>query len=329
MDITELGYIKQYIYHYSEDFYLIKNKNVIYAYDYHHNLLGKTKKIPYIIGTRISKEGNVIFSVSNRKYIYIWNIKQQTLNKVNYTKSTDPSFYNIFDDDEFIYIYFSDFNNGNCYHKVACVDKTNLKLKFLEDKIIECIEPQKIFLYKNEIYFLKNEIKKFGYVKHIFYKKEANLIEEKISIQSCCENDMIFKIMDNGRYALVAGVSQDSIGEIIIIDFENNKEIEKLKFFHIFPYVVIANFLAINNEVYVVYQANPMRCKFREKEIWHTYIYSINKKEIICEFPYSLAINYIENTKIIIIESKYPRKASRFFTITDGEIDINDVISLI
>lgn len=323
MNVLEPYCIKDYIYHFSDDFYLIKKNNTIYSYDYHHNLIGQTKKIRGIIGTMISKEGHVVFTVSDRKYIYIWDIKNQSLNKINFTKSINPSVEKIFDDDKKIYIYCGVDN------KLIYVDKTTFEIDTVEYNAIESIHPKEVFLYKNDMYYIKRVIDKNGLCGYELLKKENGFFKKKLKIKNDFLFETEFRVMDNGRYCLISNAKINSRGIIYIIDLEDNKKYDEIHFYHISFYRIIAEFLVVNNEVYIVYQANPIKCCFGEKETWHTYIYSISERKVIHEVSYSLAIKYIANKNMIIIESNYPRKASKFYTFLDKNININDIINLI
>lgn len=67
--------INKYIYKNANDYYVIKNRDILYVYDFNHILIAQTKTIKNVIRVLLSNDNRTIyFWAFNRTFIYSWDI---------------------------------------------------------------------------------------------------------------------------------------------------------------------------------------------------------------------------------------------------------------
>lgn len=175
-----------------------------------------------------------------------------------------------------------------------------------------------------KIYYSSIKFRKEYEENYFIYVQNSDDLTEVLKTRSL--NDPVLKIASDGKYAILCSAHlTESYGEIKLYDFQNYRQIDEMKFFHIGLYRVIANFFEFNNHRYIIYQANLKMCNF-ENEVWHTYVYNILEKRNIYKVPFSFALKYVKSKKILIIEKNKPRKEARFYKDVDESIGIDWVI---
>lgn len=110
--------IRKYIYQNNDDYYIIYNNGILYAYDYQQNLLAQTKKIELIRKFIFSnKKGICYFWVCSRRFVFEWNVYTNTLNKIQFTKQLEPEIYFFVEHKDRLVIYFEGRENKNAISK--------------------------------------------------------------------------------------------------------------------------------------------------------------------------------------------------------------------
>lgn len=318
------SFIKEYIRSYSSNYYLLKKKDILYAYDYDHQLLSQTKKLKYSYRILISQDNNVYIGVHPKKYIYQWNVYNGELTKINITNCKEIEIHCIYEDSKNVYVQFYgtvDDGMKTIYH-IACINKETLEVRYEKnDDFINCYT--KTFMSNNKIYYLETEFTDYKNVYNYIICEPRNVkLEKLLTIEGF--SDKLFKVSDNNKYAFLGStsttvISYDSFeyhGKMTIIDFVNFQKIDEFEINHIDLYRIISNFFHYNHKDYIIYQANPTQCTFKNEK-WHTYIYDIEEKKVIFEASYSFAMDYIRSRQLLVIGTKYGGKKTIFYKIED------------
>lgn len=323
-EIMEYSSRHHYLREHSEEFYILKHHDTLFVYDYDHHLIGQIRK-RNILAVQVSNDNQVVyFSQSNKKYFYLWHVYENKLIKVKYTELKDSDIKNIYEDDDNIYVFHHGCNKNGSNYAISTINKKTLisKENFLDEE--EYGYPECFLNVSGQIYYSSLKFSDTSYENYFIYAQKDNNSEKVL--ETSYLNDPILKITDDGKYALLSSVhSMTSNGEIKVFDFKNYEQIDKITFYHIALYRIIANFFEFNGQVYIIYQANPWMCEIK-KEVWHTYVYSISEKKIIHEIPYSFSLKYIRSKKILIMEKNRPRKEARFYNNVDESQGIEWII---
>lgn len=339
----EVKTISEYVRVFSNDYYLTKQKGILSFYDYQHNLIDRIKKNNTMAFVILSNDV-VCFTGISTKYLCIWKPKEKSLKKINYTKLVRPNIKAIFEKDDNICIYYYGAKkNPHSYNSVmAYINKQSLEVKTQELDENKTLYIKQCFMFDGNLYYTKLDLITYdengceckfecSYGHQYDYECKFSLYlrengESKKLICTSCFEDILFKISENGKYAfLITNDLLEPYCKIKLYDFKQFKQLNEIEFYHISLYRLKAEFINLNNEEYIVYQANPKKCDVSKDEVWSTYIYSIKEEKIIYESSRIFDLKYIKDKKILIVVTNH-RKNGTIFYHFDDEADMSWVI---
>lgn len=125
-----------------------------------------------------------------------------------------------------------------------------------------------------------------------------------------------YKVSSDEKYSFLGEVAYyRCYGELSIFDFQTKELYDNFAFYHMGFYRMNADFLCINQQHYIVFQAHPRECSINDVE-WCTCIYSIEEKKQLYVYPFSLGLKYIESRNLLIVETNYRRIRTMFYELS-------------
>ncbi|MDE6953764.1 MAG: hypothetical protein K2P09_08130 [Erysipelotrichales bacterium] len=329
----EYSSIRRYLIAVSKDFYLIKHHDTFFAYDYDHNLLDQFHK-RFTNCLLISDYNQEVYITEfEKEHIYVWNVFNKTIKKVIYTEYNAFHIYNCIETAEDIKILYRgevptrDQDQGIDKY-ISHINKKTFKYKTeLVSRCTDHYSPEKIYFIENQLVCSFSENGVYDKYRR-FYVSVKNNDGWKEQIDTVCMDEPVFKVSQSQKYALLGSVPKRGYtsGEIKIFDLSSFQEIDTFQFYHVIVYRILVNFFEINNETYIVFQANPKPCTINN-EIWYTYVYSLSQKKVIYEKKFSFALTYIQDIKLLIIEKNKARIESRFYKNFDESLGMDYIMN--
>ncbi len=315
------------IYCCSNKYYVIKKNYKLYVYDYEHYLVFESKPIKNIIYGNFVSDDLVYFGMTVKRLIYRLDIKEKKLERIKYTNFSYPDARRIFGIDDKIYIFYNGSESADSPY-VSALAVLNKETSQIEDNLIlpdNMISWQNLFTIDKKIY-LTSIYGKFDDIYYNYYLYEKSDKLKIISEMSTLDYETEIVVSDNEKYLIIASVySMTHFGEILIYDLSKNCIIDTIMYEHVAEYRTIYHSFHYNNKDYVIFQANPIYCTWKD-DLWHTYLYSIQDKKIVAKYSSTFLIRYIQKAKTMIVETANYYKRSEFYTVDDQKENLFEVL---